>query len=116
MTVGARNLLDDYKLEIGFRILHEAERIILEEESRREIGEGDILEAKKRVFRASTSSRKWAMRFATTLLPALLALQLSTFRELPNLGLIFQICMYFPTVASLVWLLCFSYFFRQEWI
>jgi len=116
ITERAQRLLENIKDEFTYKIIHEAEKYTLKE-NRGEISEGDMQKAKK-IFRAipvSTSKRKWTVRVAITVFLVFLLLHFEAFAELPNISSSLQIRLYLPTIALLVWLLLFSYFFREDW-
>lgn len=109
----AREILEEYKRRITFAILHEAEKQALQS-GKMEIGEADVEKAAKVIVPKSSSARKWCIRILTGLIASLLLLQLGTFTQLTTISLELQVLLYLPSIIFLMWVIVFSYIFREE--
>ena len=120
ITSDAKELLDVYRDMISYRIAHEAEKKAFERVeatgTKLKITESDILFAKTVILRSHDNSRKWSVRIAIALMFALLLEQLSALPELQTVAIPTLIRIYFPTLVIFLWMICFSYFFREDWL
>ena len=110
----ASSRLEAFKEMVGFRLIHEAEKHVLKD-NRREITESDIQKAEKIIPRISTDKRKWTVKIAMGVIIVLLFMHFQAFSELRDVPQFLQVRLYLPTIAMLVWLILFSYFFQEDW-
>ena len=120
MTVDAKNRLSEHEAQLKNEILNYAERNMLDQ-NRTEISEQDIENSIKNTIITSHLSKKWVMRFFVGIAVSLLIQQIHAFSLLPDkfetwrqvVNLFFSIRVVLPTLFALIFLILYSFCFKE---